>query len=62
MAIQLTKNYQSILSGLKEKIRQARIQATLTVNTQLLALYWEVEALLLTMKNTKDGAQRWLKI
>lgn len=34
--------YQQILKGLKDKIRQARLQASLAVNAQLLAVYWEV--------------------
>jgi predicted nuclease of restriction endonuclease-like (RecB) superfamily len=34
--------YTTVLSSLKEKITQARLRASLTVNTQLLQLYWEI--------------------
>ena len=37
-----TNKYQQILNGLKDKIRQARFKAAFTVNTQLLAIYWEI--------------------
>lgn len=42
MASELNKNYAVILNNLKEKIRKARLQASFTVNTQLLQLYWEI--------------------
>lgn len=42
MAAELAKNYTGILASLKEKIIQARSQAILTVNRQLLSLYWEI--------------------
>jgi len=38
----LPTKYQDIVNGLKEKIRQARINAVYTVNAQLLAIYWEI--------------------
>ncbi len=41
MSLQLNK-YQSILNGLKDKIRHARLKAAVTANTQLLAIYWEI--------------------
>ena len=34
--------YNQILSALKEKIRNARLQAVLSVNTQMLKMYWEI--------------------
>ena len=34
--------YVEVLSGLKEKIRQARLRATLSVNKELLDVYWEI--------------------
>ena len=39
MASELIKNYPAILQDLKEKIRQARLRATLAVNTELLNIY-----------------------
>ena len=35
-------NYLSILVGLKERIRQARVRASLKVNAEMLAVYWEI--------------------
>jgi predicted nuclease of restriction endonuclease-like (RecB) superfamily len=35
-------DYKVILSDLKEKIRQARLQAAMTINRQLLTIYWEI--------------------
>lgn len=35
-------NYGSVLAGLKEKIRNARLKAIQSVNRQLLMLYWEI--------------------
>jgi predicted nuclease of restriction endonuclease-like (RecB) superfamily len=46
-------NYQRILSNLKEKIRQARIKASLAVNTQLLAIYWEIGRTILDQQETE---------
>lgn len=38
----LEATYYSILTSLKEKIRNARIKAAVLVNTQLLSTYWEI--------------------
>jgi predicted nuclease of restriction endonuclease-like (RecB) superfamily len=38
----LPDNYQQIISGLKEKIRQARMKAAFVVNKELLQVYWEI--------------------
>jgi predicted nuclease of restriction endonuclease-like (RecB) superfamily len=35
-------NYDHVLFGLKERIRKAKLQAVITVNNQLLSVYWEV--------------------
>lgn len=35
-------NYQNILTNLKEKIRQARLRASVKVNFELLKIYWEI--------------------
>ncbi len=39
---QLQSDYINILNTLKEKIRQARIRASVAVNVELLQLYWEI--------------------
>lgn len=42
MASGIDKSYSNILQDLKEKIRQARLQATVAVNNELLKVYWEI--------------------
>jgi predicted nuclease of restriction endonuclease-like (RecB) superfamily len=42
----LRKNYGTILSNLKQRIRSAQLQASLTVNTQLLQLYWDIGSII----------------
>jgi len=36
------KNYQQLLNSLKEKIRQARVKAVVSVNYYLIQVYWEI--------------------
>lgn len=50
MSSEITKNYADILKSLKEKIRQARLTASYTVNTQLLKLYWTIGNTILQQK------------
>lgn len=42
MDLETSKNYGTILTSLKEKIRQARLRAVLSVNKELLNIYWEI--------------------
>ena len=42
MSSELDKNYGQILQHLKDKIRQARLRASVVVNAQLLQVYWEI--------------------
>ncbi|MCB1822740.1 MAG: DUF1016 domain-containing protein, partial [Candidatus Competibacteraceae bacterium] len=37
-----TDEYQSLIADLKNRIQAAQIKAAVTVNTQLIALYWEI--------------------
>ncbi len=37
-----SNDYQTLLNGLKEKIRQARVKAILSVNYYLIQVYWEI--------------------
>jgi predicted nuclease of restriction endonuclease-like (RecB) superfamily len=39
---QVPSNYYSIISGLKERIRQARLKAVVLINKELLQVYWEI--------------------
>ena len=58
MASEPGKNYVAVLKDLKEKIRQARLQATITVNNELLKLYWEIgNAILLQQKTEGWGTK-----
>jgi predicted nuclease of restriction endonuclease-like (RecB) superfamily len=54
MSIELNKNYRQILNSLKDKIRQARLQASVVVNAQLLQVYWEIGQTILEQQN-KQG-------
>jgi len=47
------KNYPSIVADLKEKIRSARSQSALTVNKQLLSLYWEIGQTISQQENSE---------
>lgn len=38
----LKTNYQEFFSGLKEKVRQAQIKAAVSVNKELILLYWQI--------------------
>ena len=42
MSSDLTKNYPEVLSSLKDKIRLAKQRASLSVNAELIAVYWEI--------------------
>lgn len=42
MASELKKDYTDILRDLKEKIKSARVKATVAINNALLSIYWEV--------------------
>ncbi len=42
MASELDKSYFETLQSLKEKIRYARLKATLAVNYELISVYWEI--------------------
>lgn len=51
-------HYRSILDNLKEKIRLARVKAILSVNAQLLQVYWEIGKVILEQqKNEGWGAK-----
>jgi predicted nuclease of restriction endonuclease-like (RecB) superfamily len=42
VAGQLPVGYAELLEGLKQRIREARVKASLSVNRELIRLYWEV--------------------
>lgn len=47
-------NYSLIISGLKERIRQARLKAASLVNAELLKVYWEIGHTIVDQQN-KEG-------
>ena len=49
-----SSNYKEILDSLKEKIRQARLRSTLTVNYQLIQTYWEIGNAIVSQQ-TQEG-------
>ncbi|MBC7862311.1 MAG: DUF1016 domain-containing protein [Bacteroidia bacterium] len=62
METKRTKNYSLILKGLKEKIKQARLKASLTVNTQLLEMYWEIGKTINYQEKSKGWGARIVEI
>ncbi len=54
MSSELESGYGQILQDLKEKIRQARLRASVVVNAQLLQVYWEIGQTILEQQ-TKQG-------
>jgi hypothetical protein len=43
---QHTDDYRALIADLKTRIRSAQIKAALTVNSQLIALYWDIGKLI----------------
>lgn len=50
----LSPNYQNILRDLKEKIRKAKLQASLSANVHLIAVYWEI-GVTISQQETVEG-------
>ncbi len=48
-------DYGELLEQIKQQVRHARVQAARQVNTELIALYWQVGALILQ----RQSAQGW---
>ncbi len=42
MILKQNKDYQNWLSNVKQKIKSAQLRATLSVNSVLLELYWDI--------------------
>lgn len=49
----INKNYQLILNGLKDKIRQARLRTALMANAEVTYLYWELGNEILRQQNNE---------
>jgi len=52
---QTIEGYDTLLNGLKERIRQAQVKAGLAVNQELISLYWEIGTDILT----QESQQGW---
>ncbi|HWQ20001.1 MAG TPA: DUF1016 N-terminal domain-containing protein [Methanotrichaceae archaeon] len=50
----LTGDYQELLDGLKNRIRNARVRAALSVNRELVLLYWQIGQAILE-RQAQDG-------
>jgi predicted nuclease of restriction endonuclease-like (RecB) superfamily len=51
-------NYQDVVAGLKEKIRTARLKVAVTANNELLKIFWEIGATIISeQKREKWGAK-----
>jgi len=58
MNISQEHNYQHALQSLKDKIRQARQQAIVAVNSQLLLVYWEIGQVILQQQHEEGWGAR----
>jgi predicted nuclease of restriction endonuclease-like (RecB) superfamily len=54
----LTSNYINVLQTLKEKIRQARLNAVIRVNVELLKLYWEIGRIIFEQEKIKGWGSK----
>jgi predicted nuclease of restriction endonuclease-like (RecB) superfamily len=61
MSSELDKDYGLILHDLKEKIRQARIRASVVVNAQLLQVYWEIGQTILEQQKRLGWGKKVIK-
>lgn len=54
-------NYLNIIAALKEKIRKAKTQAALSVNKELLSVYWEIGNTILEQQKTEGWGTKIIK-
>lgn len=50
----LIEAYQELLNDLKDRIRNARVRAALSVNRELILLYWQIGKAILE-RQAQDG-------
>lgn len=58
MKSRLPSTYLTVLDTLKERIRRAHLQASLSVNAQLLRLYWEIGATILKQQQEEGWGSK----
>jgi|PlaIllAssembly_1097288.scaffolds.fasta_scaffold2431790_2 hypothetical protein len=51
-------DYRALIADLKNRIRAAQIKAALAVNTQLIALYWDIGTLIAEKQRASEEEQR----
>ena len=51
------QDYQALLTSLKERIRQSQVRAALSVNHELVLLYWEIGREILARQKRRDGGR-----
>jgi predicted nuclease of restriction endonuclease-like (RecB) superfamily len=61
MSTELDKNYGQILKDLKDKIRRARIRASVVVNAQVLQMYWEIGRTILEQQKKVGWGKKVIK-
>jgi predicted nuclease of restriction endonuclease-like (RecB) superfamily len=61
MGSELDKSYGQILHDLKEKIRQARLRASVAVNAQLIQVYWEIGRTILEQQKKSGWGKKIIK-
>ena len=61
MSSELDKDYGQMLQDLKEKIRQARLRASVVVNAQLLQVYWEIGQTILEQQKRLGWGKKVIK-
>jgi predicted nuclease of restriction endonuclease-like (RecB) superfamily len=61
MASSLPEKYGNILADLKEKIRTAKTRAALSVNRQLLGVYWEIGRTIIVQQKEEGWGTKVIK-
>ena len=52
------QDYQALLTSLKERIRQSQVRAALSVNYELVLLYWEIGREILARQNEQGWGKK----
>lgn len=56
--LELSPNYAALLASLQERIRSAQMRAALSVNRELVLLYWQIGREILIHRTPRAGAPR----
>lgn len=58
MEIEKHSDYEKLLDGIQDKIQESRIKASVLVNKEMLALYWDIGHSILVQQNEKDWGSK----